>query len=137
MERSILTYPLSTYSDLSKKLTEEARIERKYDVIIIGGGPNGLVAGSYLAKAGQKVLVLEKESQIAGRAFSTKYRGQVVDHGIHAPLRTGYLEEIFSRLGKPYPELVPWTILEVYHEGKWQDINDLYPHPELRKIIGG
>ena len=25
-----------------------------YDIIIIGDGPNGLVAGTYLAKAGQK-----------------------------------------------------------------------------------
>ena len=27
-----------------------------YDVVIIGGGANGLCAGAYLAKAGQKVL---------------------------------------------------------------------------------
>ena len=38
----------------------------KYDIIIIGGGPNGLVAGAYLAKAGQKVLVLEKRYEVGG-----------------------------------------------------------------------
>jgi len=38
----------------------------KYDVIIIGGGPNGLVAGSYLAKAGLKVLVLERRYEVGG-----------------------------------------------------------------------
>ena len=32
-----------------------------YDTIIIGGGPGGSTAGAYLAKAGQRVLVLEKE----------------------------------------------------------------------------
>ena len=32
-----------------------------YDTIIIGGGPGGSTAGTYLAMAGQKVLVLEKE----------------------------------------------------------------------------
>ncbi len=31
----------------------------KYDVIILGTGPNGLTAGAYLTKAGLKVLLLE------------------------------------------------------------------------------
>src|SRR3972149_2998420 len=39
---------------------------RQYDIIIIGGGPNGLVAGAYLAKAGQKVLVLERRFEMGG-----------------------------------------------------------------------
>ena len=39
---------------------------RKYDVIIIGGGPNGLTAGSYLAKSGLKVMVLEKRHEMGG-----------------------------------------------------------------------
>lgn len=32
-----------------------------FDVIVIGGGPGGSSAGSYLAKAGKRVLLLEKE----------------------------------------------------------------------------
>ena len=39
---------------------------KKYDAIIIGGGHNGLVAASYLAKAGKKVLVLEKRHLVGG-----------------------------------------------------------------------
>ena len=31
--------------------------EKKYDVIIVGAGPNGLTAGAYLAKAGASVLI--------------------------------------------------------------------------------
>ena len=33
---------------------------KNYDVIIIGGGHNGLDASSYLSKKGKKVLIIEK-----------------------------------------------------------------------------
>ncbi|KAA3647795.1 MAG: NAD(P)/FAD-dependent oxidoreductase [Chloroflexi bacterium] len=39
-----------------------------YDVIIIGGGHNGLTTAAYLAKAGRKILVLERRSLLGGAA---------------------------------------------------------------------
>ena len=41
-----------------------------YDSIIIGGGHNGLVCAAYLARAGQKVLVLEKRHVLGGAAVT-------------------------------------------------------------------
>ena len=38
----------------------------KYDVVIIGGGHNGLVAACYLAKGGLKTLVLERREVVGG-----------------------------------------------------------------------
>ena len=38
----------------------------KYDVIVVGGGHNGLVAACYLAKGGLKTLVLERREVIGG-----------------------------------------------------------------------
>ena len=42
----------------------------KYDIIIIGGGHNGLVAACYLAKAGLKTLVLERREIVGGAAVT-------------------------------------------------------------------
>jgi phytoene dehydrogenase-like protein len=41
-----------------------------YDIIIIGGGHNGLVAACYLAKAGLKTLVLERRAVVGGGAVT-------------------------------------------------------------------
>jgi phytoene dehydrogenase-like protein len=41
-----------------------------YDAIIIGGGHNGLVTAAYLARAGRKVLVLERRELVGGCAVT-------------------------------------------------------------------
>src|SRR6202140_446460 len=41
-----------------------------FDVLIIGGGHNGLVAASYLAQAGRRVLVLERRELVGGCAVT-------------------------------------------------------------------
>ncbi len=43
-----------------------------FDIVIIGGGHNGLVAAAYLAKAGKSVVVLEQHDVLGGAAVSTK-----------------------------------------------------------------
>ena len=43
-----------------------------YDVVILGGGHNGLVAASYLGRAGLSVLLLEKNDYIGGATTSQK-----------------------------------------------------------------
>jgi phytoene dehydrogenase-like protein len=43
---------------------------QRYDAVIIGGGHNGLVAAFYLARAGRKVLVLERREMVGGCAVT-------------------------------------------------------------------
>src|SRR5216110_2003614 len=49
-----------------------SRIKSKYDVVILGAGHNGLVAASYLGRAGLSVLLLEKNDYIGGATTSQK-----------------------------------------------------------------
>jgi phytoene dehydrogenase-like protein len=44
--------------------------KRKYDAIVIGGGHNGLVNGSYLAKAGLNTVILERRHLVGGAAIT-------------------------------------------------------------------
>jgi len=56
----------------------------KHDIIIIGGGHNGLVAACYLAKAGLKTLVLERRETVGGGAITEEihpgFRCSTLDH---------------------------------------------------------
>jgi phytoene dehydrogenase-like protein len=45
-------------------------MNQRYDVIVIGGGHNGLVNAAYLARAGKRVLVLERRHVLGGAAVT-------------------------------------------------------------------
>jgi phytoene dehydrogenase-like protein len=53
---------------LSSHITMPSNLSGKYDTIVIGGGHNGLVNAAYLARAGKKVLVLERRHIVGGAA---------------------------------------------------------------------
>ena len=43
---------------------------QRYDAVVIGGGHNGLIAAGYLARAGRRVLLVEKNDRVGGATFS-------------------------------------------------------------------
>jgi phytoene dehydrogenase-like protein len=74
-----------------------------YDVTIIGGGHNGLVAACYLAKSGLKTLVLERREIVGGGAVTEElhpgFRCSTLDHAT-GPLATQIAGELnLSRFG--------------------------------------
>jgi phytoene dehydrogenase-like protein len=50
-------------------------INESYDVVIIGGGPNGLICSAYLAKTGLKVVLLEARNETGGGLETTEFAG--------------------------------------------------------------
>jgi phytoene dehydrogenase-like protein len=58
----------------TKSTRSTSKADRTYDAIIVGGGHNGLVNGAYLAKAGLKVLILERRHLVGGAAITEELR---------------------------------------------------------------
>ena len=53
-------------NDVFGHMQQEFPQESEFDVAIIGGGPNGLMAGAYLAKAGLDVVICERRYEAGG-----------------------------------------------------------------------
>lgn len=90
--------------------------ETQYDAIIIGAGHNGLICACYLAKAGYKVLVLERRPVVGGAVCTEEiFAGYKIDVGssVHLMIRrTPIVADLqLSRYGLEYIEMDPWAAL--------------------------
>jgi len=94
-----------------------------YDVVVVGGGHNGLTCACYLAKAGRKVLVLERR-HIVGGAVCTQddlIPGYKIDVGSSAHIMihlTPVLRELeLHKFGLEYLEMDPWAYYPILGTG--------------------
>jgi thioredoxin reductase (NADPH) len=86
-----------------------------YDVVIVGGGPGGLCAGLYSARANLKTVLLEKlipGGEIANTAFVEDYPGFEL---IGGPELAQKMEAHARRFGL---EIKTETVVEIYSEGQ-------------------
>ena len=60
-----------------------------FDAIIIGSGHNGLICGSYLARMGMKVLVVERNNRIGGGLLTEQATLPGFHHNLHANFMMG------------------------------------------------
>lgn len=62
--------PMGAAAHLAAQVRYGQEMRKNYDAIVIGSGNNGLACACYLAKAGLKVLVLERRDVVGGAALS-------------------------------------------------------------------
>lgn len=113
--------------------------DKSYDAIVVGGGHNGLIAASYLAWAGLKVAVFEKDFEVGGGAC-----------GEEQPL-PGFLSNPCANFTRMYTSPA-WEDLGLAEKGAWYltpDVNDsiffddgtclvIYPvfvNPDLKETV--
>ena len=61
----------------------KSELKSKYDVIVLGAGIAGLICGTFLAKQGKKVLIIEQHSIPGGYCTSFKRKGFIFDAAVH------------------------------------------------------
>lgn len=91
-----------------------------HDVIVVGGGHNGLTAAAYLGRAGKRVLVLERRGLVGGAAitqeFHPGYRNSVASYTLSL-LRGEIIRDL--ELGRHGLETVPYQgSVELLQDGE-------------------
>jgi phytoene desaturase len=94
---------------------------RGKNIVIIGSGFAGLSAACFMAKAGWKVTVLEKNEQPGGRARQLKDEGFIFDMGPRWYWMPDVFERFFQQFGKKVSDYYSLIRLDPSYRIYWKD----------------
>lgn len=80
-------------------MEEKNIFENTYNTIVVGGGIAGLTAAAFLSRAGQKVLLIEKNKELGGLVNSFTRDGFHFDVGVRALEDAGIIFAMLKNLG--------------------------------------
>src|SRR3989304_8127569 len=105
-----------------------ARPAKEYDVIVVGGGINGLACGAYLQKSGLKVAVFERRAECGTQCCSE----EVLHPGAKVSICANLMHNMYST---PYDELEQERFgLEMLIPSEWAFF---YPFKKDRSAVLG
>ncbi len=74
-------------------------IDNKSDAIVVGGGIAGLTAAAYIAKAGKKVILFERQHKVGGLVQTFDRDGIYFDGGLRSIENSGIVFPMLKQLG--------------------------------------
>lgn len=107
-----------------------------YDIVVMGAGHNGLVAAAYMAKAGKKVCVLERQPHYGGGVLTQELIAPGFKHDVHStvhimlqgnPMIRDDELGLLSRFGLEY------KYADLCHASVWEDGTVVRSYHDLDK----
>ncbi|VFJ13646.1 phytoene desaturase family protein [Candidatus Nitrosocosmicus franklandus] len=120
------------------KLLRDESDDKTNEVAIVGGGLAGLTAAVYLAKNGKNVTIIEKSSDLGGRARTATKNGFYFNQGPHALYANGLGSKILEELNVKYNgNKVDYGKYFVINEGKLYESPTKLSQMLATKLLNG
>jgi phytoene dehydrogenase-like protein len=120
--------------------SEESRATGHFDVVVVGAGVGGLCSAALLAHRGKRVLVVEEEDRVGGRASTKEIDGFRIGVGAVAIERGGPMEQVFQTVGAVFDVRTPNPAVVMRINGRDIDttsrLGQLLYDAVVRRVLG-